>query len=122
MKAVRIIVIALVGLVLSGCATTRSAKDLMQLQNAGLFSQSVYCTGSTKKYHHFDLPVVLGRYWWTMGLVGGEDDPYKVPRNEVRLPQYCEHPRFGLGERDSLKMRIQPDDDRVGGYRAVLRK
>ena len=62
MKAVRIIVIALVGLVLSGCATTRSAKDLMRLQNAGLLSQSVYYTGSTKDYHHFDLPVILGKY------------------------------------------------------------
>lgn len=122
MRALRITVVVLASLALSGCATTRSAKDLMRLQNAGLWTQSVYYTGSTKNYHHFDVPVILGKYWWTGGLIGNGCDPYKVPRNEVHLPQYCEHSRFGLGNKSSLKMRIKPDSDLIGGYRAVLRR
>ncbi len=107
---------------LSGCASTVNVSELKAIQDTrGFFTQSLYYTGSTRRHHHFDQFVLFDLGFWIPGTESDGYKGYKVPREELLLPNEFEFERRtykGTSDARRRKIRIKEDP----AYRVEKRK
>lgn len=108
MRSILILLAAFV----SGCASTVSVSNLKVIQNTqGFYTKSLYYTGSTRRYHHFDQFVLFDPGFWIPGVESDGYKGFKVLREELLLPSGFEFERKTYkGESDDRRRKIRIKD------------
>lgn len=104
-------------LFLSGCASTQSVSEMKEIQdNRGFYTKSLYYTGSTKHFHHFDQFTLFDQGRIMAALIPGAEtdghDHFKVSRAELSIPSTLEFDRKsyeGVDDERRTKIRIKDD-------------
>ena len=113
-------------LLLCGCTSTKSVSEMKKIQDTqGFYTKSLYYTGSSKRFHHFDQFKLFDRGWLIAELIPGAEtdgyDQFRVPREQLSIPSTLEFDRKsyeGVDDERRAKLRIK-DDPR---YRVEKRK
>ena len=94
---------------LSACASTQSLRSLEEIQKTkGLFTSSLYYVGSSRAHHYFDQFTFFGDAWWVPFYDDDGYTSYKIPRQELSIPDKWEFPRSSYrGEDDERRLKVR---------------